>query len=265
MAMLHDVGIRFSAAYPLYNTSTMTSLRTDFSILAVSVAAGILFFTFTGQAFAQTGGTATTTPSGTSLGVTLNATPRVAPGTNDALLALVILTTGSGNSVQISSLPVSTTFGNGAMTDQTSDCRVRNVLSLATPLTTTGTNLASGQTTFNFSPLTINAGSTVTLALTCDIAARAPAGGTIMPSLTPSQISATVSGGGTSVTPIVGPSLTGGTGPTSGTVTLTPGVAVTPPLIPGVPNTGTGSYLLVLAGSAMLAIGGAMLLRRRFA
>jgi LPXTG-motif cell wall-anchored protein len=240
----------------------MTSLRAEFGALVVSLAAGLL--TMTGIAFAQTGtstATSTTTLSGTTLGITLNATPRVAQG-QDALLALAILTAGSNDSIQFSSLPVSATFGGGLAPSHTSDCRIRNVMSLATPLNSSATGLSSGTNTFSFSSVTVGAGSTVTLAITCDIASDAPSGGTIALSLTPSAVSASVSGGGTSVTPIVGPNVNGGTGPTAGTTTITPGAV--PPMIPGVPNTGTGTYAVVLALAALTGLGALMLLRRRF-
>ncbi|HWO07533.1 MAG TPA: hypothetical protein VNM40_03025 [Candidatus Paceibacterota bacterium] len=175
----------------------------------------------------------------------------------------MIMQAGTNNAVQISSLPVSMTFANGVAASHLSDCRVRNVTSLANSLNTSVPTIASGTNTFSLaSPLTIGSSSTVTLAVTCDIAANAPLGGTIGLSLTPSSIPATVSGSGVSVTPIVGQAVGGGTGPTSGTVTIS---NVTAPTVPGVPNTGSGNALsvAVLALSAVLVFGAFAILMRR--
>lgn len=241
------------------------TLRAYPAVLALALFAGMSLFI--SSAFAQSATTtATTTPSltGTTLGVTLTTTPQVAPGQNEALMTLVLLTAGSGNSIQTSSIPLNVTFGGGMTASHLSDCRVRNVTSLTTSLNSSSLGFVSGANTLSLSsPLTVGAGSTVSLAVTCDVAASAPTGGTIALSLTPSQLPATVAGSATSVTPVVGPSLSGGTGLTAGTVTLVQGAAPTPSFIPGVPNTGTGSYFAVLALAAVMGLSATMILRRR--
>lgn len=218
--------------------------------------------------FAQTSTTTATSTaplSGNALGVTFNATPRLAAGTQDALLALVTLQAGTGNAIQISSLPMSVSFGGNLGVGHLSDCRVRNVTNLATPLNTTVPSIGSAANMFSFaSPLTINSGTTVTLAVTCDLAANAPVGGTLFLSLTPSALAATVSRSTTTVTPVTGAGINGGTGPTSGTVIVTAPTVTTPPMVPGVPNTGAGgSNLLVLAIAAVFGIGAAAVLLSR--
>lgn len=239
---------------------TLRNVVSIFSFSFIAVAA--LLALMPGTSLAQTS-------TSTSLGVTLNATPRIAAGTQEALMALILLTAGSGNSIQTSSIPVSATLSSGLDASNFTDCRVRNVTNLASPISSSS-GLMSGSNTFALTaPLNVPAGTTVSLALTCDVASSAAVNGIATFSLTPSSLPATISGSSTTVTPMIGQALGGGTGVTSSSVTITPFVAPptsTPfPTIPGVPNTGTGSQLsfLVLAVSAMTAIGAGMLLRRR--
>lgn len=228
--------------------------------------AGAILMATVGFASAQT---ATTTPSGPAFGVLVSPTPVVRPGTGDALLALVILSAERSNSaIQIQSLPVSMSFSGGLNAASLTDCRVRNVTSLATSLNTSGVNATSEVNTFNFSSsLQTDAGRTTTLALTCDVDSMAPVGGTILLSVTPANISATVSGSSTSVTPTTGFTLNGNLGATSGSVLVSSAANPGGPVIPGVPNTGFGddSNLMILAASALAIILGAVLLRRRIA
>lgn len=231
----------------------------------------LVFFAAASVALAQTSTTSTTTvgtaPSGTSLGVTLNATPRIAVGTPDALLALVTLQAGTGNAVQMSTLPVDLSFSGDALASHLSDCRARNVTNVAAPLNSSVPTVVSGANTIIFTgPLTIDAGRAVTLAVTCDIAASAPVGGAVTLALTPSSLPTTVAGSSTTVTPVVGQGVNGGTGPTSGTVSIS--AATAPPvipLVPGVPNTGAGDplNLILLVISAAFALGGVAFLARR--
>jgi len=210
-----------------------------------------------GVAFAQT--------TNSHLGVTLTPTARLSPATPDGLLALVIMHTATSSSgVQTSSLPLSITFGNGLEASHLSDCRVRNVLDLDAPISA-ATTLSNGTNTLSFSTVTVTTDSTVTLAVTCDIAANAPLGGTALLSIIPGDIPETIAGSSTVVTPVVGQHPTGGTGTTSGTVTIasTPSTP-TPPFIPGVPNTGSGmmNLLLLMISGAVIAGGAALLMRR---
>lgn len=215
---------------------------------------------------------ASTTNQGPALGVLLSAVPVVRPGAQDTPIGVITLGTYKSNSaIQVTSLPVSMSFAGGLNASMVTDCRVRNSGSLATSLNN-GSNIpttVSGTNTLTFdSPLTIQAGDSVILALTCDIAASAPSGGTILLSLTPSSVPATVSGSGTSVTPATGSTPNGNAGETSGSVLISASAPVTGgPLIPGVPNTGLGETgnLMVLAISAIAIVLGAILLRRRVA
>lgn len=216
-----------------------------------------------GVASAQTSTTTSSTSGGAHLGVTLTPTARLSPGTPDGLLALIIMHTATSSSgVQTSSLPLTVTYGNGLEASDLSDCRVRNVLDLDSPISA-ATSLSSGANTLSFSQVTVNQDSTVTLAVTCDIAADAPIGGTALLSITPSTIPATVAGSSTAVTPVVGQHPSGGTGTTSGTVTIA-STPSTPPMIPGVPNTGNGmmNLLLLAISGTVIAAGAALLMRR---
>lgn len=228
-----------------------------------SFAFSIIMLAFTGLALAQA---TTTPPSGNHLGITFNATPRVAAGTQDGLVALAIMQAGTGNAIQVGSLPFTATFGGTLASGHLTDCRVRNVTSLATPLNSNAASIVGGSNTLSFSPVTVGAGSTVTLAVTCDVASNAPVGGTLALSLNPGSVPATISGSSTTVTPVTGVALDGGTGATAGTVTISAQQTTPPPVIPGVPNTGLGGSgtLLVLALAAVFGIGAtAALLRRR--
>lgn len=219
---------------------------------------------------------ATSTPSSyttPALGITVSPTPVVRPGTGDAILALITVSAERSNSgVQIQSLPVSMSFGGGLTAGQLTDCVVRNLTSLSSSLTASGASPSQGLNTFTLtSPLQTDVGRTTTLVLTCDVATTAPIGGTILISVTPSTVAATVNGSSTTVTPTTGFTPNGSMGSTSGSVLISSATTPTPtpttpgPAVPGVPNTGIGenNNLMILAASALAIILGAMLLRRR--
>jgi hypothetical protein len=200
----------------------------------------------------------------------LNATPQVRPGTQDALLALVSLSaTRSGSAIQVASLPLNVTFNNGAMAGHITDCRVRNLTNLTSPLNNGGNavGIVQGTNTLTFdTPLQIAAGSAATLAFTCDVSASAPVGGSVGLSMTPSSLSSTVVGSATTVTPTAGFGSNNQVGATSGTVAFS-NTAPDPvtPTVPGVPNTGSGDLsqnLMILAISGLLAIAGVYATRR---
>lgn len=209
----------------------------------------------------------TTTPTSASLRVLFTSASTVRPGAQDANLGVVTLSASNSNSaVQVSSLPVSITFGSGMAANMLSDCRIRNVNDMSSSFTATAPTIIAGSNVFTLdSPLQVPAGNTVFLALTCDVASAAPAGGTLLMSLTPGSIPATVVGSSASVTPMAGTSVNGNAGPTSGSVLISSASAG--PIIPGVPNTGFGAAgnMMVLAASGIAIVLGAILLRRRMA
>lgn len=228
------------------------------------IATGVALLTFasTGIAAAQ---------SAPALGMNLYASPRIERGAQDALVALISLSAKDSNTaVQIPSLRINTSFANGAMVSDITDCRVRNVNTLASALNNGGNavGITSGETTIPLdSPYVVTNGTTATLALTCDVASTAALGGTITFSATPSSQVANVQGSNTTVTVTTGTNTTGGTGPVSGTAQVvadvtpsTPGV----PTVPGVPNTGSDAAqnLILLAAAGLVALGGFVLARR---
>lgn len=205
------------------------------------------------------------------LGMNLYASPRIERGAQDSLVALIALSAvNSSTAVQVPSLRITTSFANGAMASDLSDCRIRNINTLTSALNNGGNAVGvnAGDTTIPLdSPFVISKGTTGTLALTCDIAASAALGGTIMLSATPSAQSASVQGGSTAVSVTTGTNSTNGsTGPISGTAQIV--ADVTPDTvtatIPGVPNTGSNvvQNLLLLAIAGAVALGGFLLARR---
>lgn len=228
----------------------------------IATGAALMILASTGVAAAQ---------SSPKLSMNLYASPRVERGAQDSLVALITLSAADSNSsVQIPSLRINSSFANGAMASDLSDCRVRNVNSLASALNNGGNAVGvnTGDTTIPLdTPFVISGGTSGTLALTCDIAASAALGGTITLSATPSAQSASVQGGSTTVTVTTGTnSINGSNGPTSGTAQIV--ADITPdtmtPTVPGVPNTGSNAAqnLLLLAMAGVVALGGFVLARK---
>jgi hypothetical protein len=228
------------------------------------IAAGAAFAVMASAGIAA----AQTSPA---LGANIYVSPRVERGAQDTLLALVSLSARDSNSaVQIPSLRVDTSFANGSLAGDITDCRVRNVNNLTSALNNGGNavGITSGSTVIPLdSPYVINAGTTAALAITCDVSSSAALGGTITMSLSPSSQVANVQGSSTTVTVSTGRTVTGSDGPVSGTaqvvVDATPTTPSTP-TVPGVPNTGTGAAqnLMLLALAGFAAIGGIILARR---
>jgi fibronectin-binding autotransporter adhesin len=217
-------------------------------------------------------GSTSTNPTGAALSVALGTTPVVRPGAQDAPLAVITFSASNSNSsIQVASLPINLSFASGASAGSVSDCRVRLLGNLGTALNS-GNNvptvIAGSNVMTLDSPLTVSAGNSTSVVLTCDIASTASSGSTILVSVAPSSVAATVSGSSTSVTPTTATTASGGVGPTSGSVLISTSAPVADgPLIPGVPNTGFGgeTNLMVVAVSAIAMILGAILLRRRIA
>lgn len=229
-------------------------------------------YQFTAGTPTLSGSTPTTNPAGAALSVALGTTPVVRPGAQDAPLAVITFSASNSNSsIQVASLPISLSFASGANAGSVSDCRVRPLGNLGSALNS-GSNVPTVNAGSNVitldSPLTVSAGNSTSVVLTCDISSAAPSGGTLLVSVTPSSVPATVSGSSTSVTPTTATTTSGGVGPTSGSVLISASAPVTDgPLIPGAPNTGFGgeTNLMVVAVSAIAMILGAILLRRRIA
>jgi len=213
-----------------------------------------------------------TTPTGAALSLALGTTPVVRPGAQDTPMAVISLSASNSNSsIQVSALPISLSFGGGASASSISDCRIRPLGNLGTALNSGGNvpTIISGSNTITLdSPLSVSAGNSTSVVLTCDVSASAPSGGTVLVSITPSSVPATVSGSSTTVTPTTATASNGNAAPTAGSVLISASAPVTGgPTIPGVPNTGFGenTNLMVIFASAIAMILGAVLLRRRMA
>lgn len=231
-----------------------------------SIASGATYQFTAGTPTLSSGGS--DTPSGPALDALLSATPVVRPGAQDVPMGVITLGTYKSNAaIQVSSLPITMSFGGGAAANMVTDCRVRDTGTLSTALNNGGNvpTIIAGSNVITFdSPLVIPAGNSAILTLTCDVASSAPSGGTILLSMAPSTIPATVSGSTTSVTPTTGSTAGGDLGVTSGSVLISP-TGAGGPSVPGVPNTGLGGVenLIILFASSVVALFGVILWRRR--
>ena len=209
--------------------------------------------------------------SSPALGINIYTSPRIERGAQDTLVTLVSLSArDSSTAVQVPSLRIETSFGNGAMVGDITDCRLRTVNNLTSALNN-GSNavgITSGATVIPLdTPFVVAMGTTATLALTCDVASTAALNGTITLGVAPSSQSATVQGSSTTVSVSTGRTTTGSDGPLSGTAQIvadaTPSTPTTP-TVPGVPNTGSGTTqnLIMLALAGVVALGGIFLARR---
>lgn len=253
-----------NAAQNVNTTATTYSVRCD--------VAGA---TPSGATFAYSAGVPTLA---TALSVNLDVAPSVPAGSQDVALANIFLdASNSGSTVNLSSLPITVSAGNGASVAHLSDCRVRNSGNLSGSLTSVVPSMTNGTaTTYGFTtPLSIMAAGTQSFSYTCDVSAATPVGGTFTVSVTPGNVPATNASTGGSVIPtaLVGVGPNGLPAATQGTVIVTAvGSAIGEGPTgntgtPGAPNTGAGGLAvqiaLILALSATVAAGGAMYLRHR--
>lgn len=154
----------------------------------------------TGQVVAPqtTGTTPTTVGVAQGLGVMLSAAQSVPAGRGADALALIALdATKSSDPIAVSSVPIQIVFNGVQQPGAFTNCALRNVSNLATPLNTGQGALAtlhSSPATVTFvldTPLVISAGSSAVLALTCDVAASAGNAGTVTLSIDPAGVPAT--------------------------------------------------------------------------
>ncbi|MHB1086197.1 MAG: hypothetical protein ACYCZ0_00425 [Minisyncoccota bacterium] len=215
-----------------------------------------------------------TVPFAPGMQVNFNSAPSVPAGSTDVAIANIMLDASHSTvPVSVTAIPVSIGFGSGAQAGNLSNCRIRqaivNGLYMSNPLIPSG-----GSQTFSLtSPLVLSSGTSATLSLACDVSASTPVGGTFSLAITPSAFSVTNASSGASITPTasIGFGPNGLPASTSGTVIVTSvdsaGEDTTgEPTTPGVPNTGLGGGASMTLGmlllTALLALSGAMLLRR---
>jgi hypothetical protein len=196
-------------------------------------------------------------------------------GTNVALGIIGLDATRSGSAITVTSLPVMVT-PNGAAISALNNCSLRNITSLATPISAVASQNGSVMTFGLSSPLVVNAGSATNLVIVCNLDAATPIGSSFAVSLTPSQIAATANG--TTITPAGALGDTGSALPTSGTITVASassgtgtgtGTGTGGTGVPGIPNTGAGGNaavsVVMLALAGLLAVAGSIYLGRRTA
>ncbi len=245
--------------------TTTLSVRCD---VATSTVAGSMFTINAGAA-----------AIGPVLRVNLDTAPSVPAGSQDVTIANISVG-ATGANFNVSSIPLTITASSNGSIANLTDCKIRNTNNLDGAISNVATVTNGAATTFTFtSPLTTLAGASHMLALTCDVQPAAAVGSTFLISVTPGSVAATNAATGASVTPVG--IAAGGFGPnglpasTSGTVIVsaqgstpvTPGTGTGSGTgTPGVPNTGLGGNVallatLVLAG--MVALFGSFYLGRK--
>lgn len=231
---------------------------TNGSPVTLTVRCNTSFAAPAGSKFSFVGGSPTLTPA---LGVTLTTFPSVTPGQMSAPIAAITLNPGaSGANLNVSSVPLNATYGNGLSSAYLNNCHVRYAGS-----TLDGTSagvINGGANTLTFTaPLAVTGGgSALPLLLTCNVSNAAPIGSTLSLSLAPSGVMVSNASTGTVISASQGyDPTTGSLGSLGGTTTIvsptsTGGGTVTPP------NTGAGAgapmNAVLLVGSALLALAG---------
>jgi hypothetical protein len=206
------------------------------------------------------------------LSATLTTFPSVTPGEMNAPIAALTLNSGaSGSNLNITSVPLTVTYGNGLSSNDLSDCHTTYSGSTLDSNSTGVINSGADMITFNV-PLSATAGgAAMPLLLSCNVSSAAPVGSTIALSLAPSGIMAADATDGSSVAATQGyDPVTGASGSLGGTTTVvSPTMTTTTTTTTGTvtaPNTGAGANaplnIALLLASALLALmGGAYLAR----
>ena len=247
----------FNPAYSVGNGSATLTVRCD-------VAGG----TPSGSTFQFLAGAPVYT---TGINTTIDTAPSVPAGSTDVALANISLdATRSSGVVNLSTVPVTVTTGNGASTADLSNCHIQDSVSGAT--ISNALALTDGaQATFSLNSAYPTVGGMASmLTFACDLAPATPIGSSFTVSINPASFTATNGSTGSPVTvgQVVGtganglPAALSGTvvvsGATSGSTTGTGSTGTSG--TPGVPNTGMGgmamTYLMVLLLSGVVALTG---------
>lgn len=235
----------------------------------ISIYAGVMATIATAALLCAGVASAQTVPAG-SLSVSMSAAPSVPAGSTQITLADVTLMNASSTIVMVPSLPISATF-NGSTANQFTNCSIENTATLGTSITPTASLSGTGQNFTFAAPMSILPGTSQTFALVCDIDPSTPVGGSVLLSLTPGSIPATVNG--TAISPSAA---NGATGPLSGSIAITAGpvgggstgsTGGTTGGTPSTPNTGAGgnaaSTIALLGASLLVASLGFFALKRK--
>jgi hypothetical protein len=187
---------------------------------------------------------------------------------NVTFATLRLSATSSTEDILVTAIPMNVTAGNGGSTSNLSNCRVVN-LSNGSVLNT-GSNVSSfiqnGANSVTLdTPLRVNAGSMIDVAVRCDIIASNALNNTYAFTVNPSAVVARSATTNTGFTPTSGEGVP--TAPISVTTTGTTGTTI-PVIIPGLPNTGMGgnaSANVALLAAAGLITAAGFAYTRRFA
>lgn len=192
-------------------------------------------------------------------------------GDTDAVLARLMLDNSlSSEAVRVASLPFRLVLGGGALANTLEDCAVVNESNTGVDLNTgsrVASNMSAGLNTVVLDQtLVVPAGSSVTVALRCDIGNNLVTGGTYTFSMNTTEVAATgVSTGLPAVVYVRGQA----TPPI-----VLPPVIVTPPATPapntpGLPATGSGgemaANLAILLGATLVGTLGLAVLQKKAA
>lgn len=254
----------FNAPLAVNSTTGTTTL---------SVRCDVASTTLSGSRFTMSAGAANIGPV---LRINLDTAPSVPAGSEDVALANISVG-ATGANYNITSIPLTIGASSNGSVANLTDCKVRDASDLDGAITNVTTVTNGSVTSFNLTiPLLVPAGSANMLSLTCDVSSAAAVGSTFSIAVTPGAVSATNAATGAAVTPVG--VAAGGFGPnglpasTSGTIIVSalgsnpvpPGT--TPDTTPGVPNTGLGGNIVLLAELALaglIALMGAFYLGRK--
>lgn len=244
----------FSTPYQVGPNAVSLTMRCDVAGItpigaAFQVTAGTPIFT----------GTTTTPQTNAELRVGFAASNSVPSGTTNVAVSVIGLdATDSNAPITVTSLPVSITPNGGASAADIHSCTLRNTTNLRLSLPATQTESGTMRTFALTNPLVVTAGTQVNLALVCSVDSTVPTGSSFAIAVDPSQVGAT--GNGVVVTPAAALDSNGLTLPTSGVVNVVSPTGDDVPVIPGVPNTGSGggasAAILLLSLAGLLAVGG---------
>src|SRR3989344_1916001 len=254
LTLTFDIPLSISSAVP-----TTLSLRCDVGEDRTESAEYIFAIAEPDTQPALLGSSNDANQDGHNVSVSLSVAPSVPAGSQNVVLATISLTAASVGSASLSAVPLSVSYSN-LSTSNIPSCSIQNALALGTPLSAP-VSLPSGATSFLLAaPISISANATQRLALVCSVSPNAHGGDTVTIAIDPAVFSA-ASGGATSGTVSITPSI-------AGAVTADSGGSAAPSLglLPGVPNTGIGgdllATLLILALSLLAAFIGATVSRR---
>jgi len=224
--------------------------------------------------------------SNSGLGVGIQVMPNIVAGMQNTPIATIIFDPSQlGGNANLSSFPIVASYGGNLSSNMLTNCHYTNAGNTVATNNTSGT-ITNGSTTIGLTnPSALTAGGGLqSLVLSCDVAANAPAGGTLALTVVPGSVVATGTNG-SAVQTAIGSSgvisgqatissnassggTTGTTGSTGGTTGIpnTGTTGSTGSTGTGIPNTGAGANAaenaVILAAALLLVLGSGWYLQR---